>query len=171
MSRRRAREVALQSLVALDILDQMDEKYPNEKREEDDEETRQKNSLLYAFENVDELGEDLGAQKAPDFLNDKQRTVNYAKTLLAATRENLAQIDANLEKFSHDWKVSRMPTIDRNILRLAICELQFIPKKKTDKTTPSVIINEALEIAKSFSDEKSVSFINGILGNFVPKKE
>jgi len=68
------------------------------------------------------------------------------------------EIDAVIERFSDNWKMSRMSGVDRNILRVAVYELlycQDIPSK--------VSINEAIDIGKKFGTEESGSFINGIL--------
>lgn len=69
-----------------------------------------------------------------------------------------ATVDAWIRKYSHNWPMDRLSGVDRNILRLAITE--FIIKEEPN---PAVIINEALEMARSFSGEPSVRFINGIL--------
>jgi transcription antitermination factor NusB len=67
-------------------------------------------------------------------------------------------VDELLKKFSVHWTPDRMAVIDKNIIRLGICELLF------DSTTPpKVVINEAVEIAKKFGTEESPDFINGIL--------
>ena len=66
-------------------------------------------------------------------------------------------IDALLEKHATDWRLERMAAMDRAILRLAVGEM------RATGTPPKVIINEALELAKKYSSEESVSFINGIL--------
>ncbi len=68
------------------------------------------------------------------------------------------KIDPMLETYSKNWKVSRMPVVDRNIMRIAAFELlerQDIP--------PSVTINEAVDIAKKYSTRESGPFVNGIL--------
>lgn len=74
------------------------------------------------------------------------------------TRENIRKIDEIIKKAAEHWSVERMAVIDRNILRAATYELVY----RTD-IPPSVVINEALEIAKKFSTEESAPFINGIL--------
>ena len=56
-----------------------------------------------------------------------------------------------------NWKLERMPIVDRNILRMAIYEMN------RHETPPAVVIDEALELARQFSGEESVSFINGVL--------
>ena len=68
------------------------------------------------------------------------------------------EVDIQLKKFSDHWALERMSMVDRNILRLGICELLF-----ETSTPPKVVINEAVEIAKKFGSEDSPDFINGIL--------
>jgi len=79
-------------------------------------------------------------------------------SLVEGVINNLTRIDQTLEAASENWKLDKMSRIDRNIMRLAVYELQF------DKDLSSaIVINEALEIAKRFSAEESPSFINGVL--------
>lgn len=68
------------------------------------------------------------------------------------------KIDPMLETCSKNWKVSRMPVVDRNIMRIAAFELLERPD-----IPPSVTINEAVDIAKKYSTRESGSFVNGIL--------
>ena len=72
--------------------------------------------------------------------------------------EHLAEIDGLLAEHSHNWRVERMSSVDRNILRIAVYEMLH----GTD-TPVQVAINEALEVAKRYSIDESVPFINGIL--------
>ncbi len=67
-------------------------------------------------------------------------------------------IDALIERFSSNWKISRMSGVDRNILRIAVFELMCCPDIPT-----KVTINEAIDIGKKFGTEESGAFINGIL--------
>ncbi len=83
---------------------------------------------------------------------------NYTLFLFDGTVKNLKLIDELIVKYSKNWKLSRMPIVDRNILRLAVFELLF-----EEDVPPSVAINEALEIARRFSNEDSTQFINGVL--------
>ena len=83
----------------------------------------------------------------------------FAEKLFLETVEQLEQIDTLIELHSKNWKVERIAAIDRDILRVGICELLAA---KTD-APPAVVIDEALEIAKKFSAEESAEFINGIL--------
>jgi transcription antitermination protein NusB len=83
------------------------------------------------------------------------------ETLSGGTQANLAQIDAMIARVAEHWTIDRMAAVDRNILRMAIFELQHT-------TTPvRVIINEAVELAKQYSTEDSGRFVNGLLGNLV----
>jgi N utilization substance protein B len=88
----------------------------------------------------------------------------FASNLLTPTLDNIKEIDDIIEKNCIDWKFSRLPLIDKAILRIAVCELLFI--KENSK---NVVINEAIEIAKKYSDEKSSKFVNGILDTIAKK--
>ena len=82
----------------------------------------------------------------------------FMQELLEAYITHAADIDKIIEKHSNNWKLSRMASVDRNILRLGVMEILYksdIPK--------NVTINEYLEIAKKYGTEDSSSFINGIL--------
>jgi len=78
--------------------------------------------------------------------------------LVQGVREFQGEIDALIERFSQNWKISRMPRVDRNILRVAVYELLHC-----HDIPPKVSINEAIDIAKRFGTEDSGAFINGIL--------
>lgn len=91
-------------------------------------------------------------------INESGENVDFAEELLKKTENNLNQIDKTIEKVAPEWPIDQVAIIDRNILRLAICELEYF------ETPPKVIINEAIELAKSFGSETSSKFINGVLG-------
>ena len=78
--------------------------------------------------------------------------------LVNGVRENDQTIDTVIEKFSSNWKLSRMSCVDRNILRIAVFELLFCAD-----IPPKVSINEAIDVGKRFGTEESGAFINGIL--------
>ena len=88
--------------------------------------------------------------------SDEART--FATTLARETVDRLEEIDQLIADTSERWRPERMAVLDRLILRMAICELL-----RGDKTPPPVIINEALELARTFTTEESVKFINGML--------
>jgi N utilization substance protein B len=69
-----------------------------------------------------------------------------------------SQIDSLIEKYSKNWKVQRMPCVDRNVIRVAVFEMLFCPD-----IPPKVSINEAIDVAKKFGTEESGAFVNGIV--------
>ena len=82
----------------------------------------------------------------------------FAAELVAGTLSQSAVIDEDIEKHAVNWKVSRMPLIDRNLLRMAYYELGHFPD-----IPPSVTIDEAIELAKQFGTAETPSFVNAIL--------
>ena len=91
-------------------------------------------------------------------LNASEEVQGFTQTLIKNIFIHKKEVDDLLKKISANWVPDRMAMIDKNILRLGICELLF------DSTTPpKVVINEAVEIAKKFGTEESPDFINGIL--------
>ncbi len=129
--RREARILALQALFAFD----MEKAFPNQELDEN----------LNAF--CDNNEEKLTQTVKPFFLE-----------LVKGVNKNYSQIDFFLEKYSKNWKISRMPVVDRNIMRIATFEFlnySDIPR--------SVTINEAVEIGKKYGTRDSGSFINGVL--------
>jgi len=90
--------------------------------------------------------------------------VEFARQLVMNTVEHVEQIDEFIRRHAEHWRLDRMVTVDRNILRLAVQE--FLYDKETPKT---VVINEAIEIARRFSAQESPLFINGVLDSI--KKE
>jgi transcription antitermination protein NusB len=82
----------------------------------------------------------------------------FANRLVRDTLERVTDLDRRLAEHAHNWRVERMAVIDRLVLRLAACELI------THAETPAkVIINEAIELARTFSGEEAVPFVNGVL--------
>jgi transcription antitermination protein NusB len=86
------------------------------------------------------------------------RARDRAAELVRGTVENVGRIDRILEEASRNWRLDRMPVIDRLILRLGIYELLHDPD-----TPPAVVIDEAIELARRFSTEEAVPFVNGVL--------
>jgi transcription antitermination protein NusB len=82
----------------------------------------------------------------------------FAGQLFRGTLGRIKEIDRLIQVHTRNWRLSRMAAVDRNVLRLAVFELI------SDVRTPdTVVINEALEIAKKFSTNESAQFVNGIL--------
>jgi N utilization substance protein B len=82
----------------------------------------------------------------------------FANELIRGTISRVKDIDAILSAHAQNWRVERMAVIDRLILRLAVYE--FLADANTP---PRVVINEALELARSYSGEEAVGFVNGVL--------
>ena len=93
-----------------------------------------------------------------DRANVSEEVQNFTQALIKNILFHKKEVDELLEKISANWSPDRMAVIDKNILRLGICELLFDPT-----APPKVVINEAVEIAKKFGTEESPDFINGIL--------
>jgi len=81
----------------------------------------------------------------------------FMETLVRGASEKAPEIDRRIAGKSEHWRLERMPAVDRNILRLAVYEMSEL------NTPAPVVIDEALELARQFSSDESVSFINGVL--------
>jgi N utilization substance protein B len=82
---------------------------------------------------------------------------DFMESLVRGAAEKASAIDAQIAAKSEHWRLERMPAVDRNILRLAVYEMSELG------TPPAVVIDEALELARQFSGDDSVAFINGVL--------
>jgi len=82
----------------------------------------------------------------------------FATRLFEGSVARLKEIDELIQSHAENWRLSRMAAVDRNILRLAVYELL-----SEDRTPSTVVINEALEVARKFSTHESAQFVNGIL--------
>ncbi|MBP2649334.1 MAG: NusB antitermination factor [Firmicutes bacterium] len=134
MSRRKARELALQTLFQLDF------------------------NHIEMDVALAGVAEEFGA------ISEKSRS--YATNLVMGTKEHLAEIDAIIEERSEEWSVARMPGVDRNIARMAVFELAF----SKEDIPQNVVVNEAVELAKTFGTDASSRFINGVLGALIKNK-
>ena len=95
-----------------------------------------------------------------------KKAMPYATELVEGITAHVSQIDSTIKKYSQNWRVDRMSIIDRNLIRIAAFELLF-----SKDVPPTVVINEAIEIAKKFGNDESPSFINGILDALSDGKE
>ena len=82
-----------------------------------------------------------------------------ARTLVACVMEHREAADEQIAKYAPQYPVGQLSAVDRNILRIAVCEISF------NNTPPKVAINEAVEIAKSFGSDNLHRFVNGVLGS------
>ena len=87
-----------------------------------------------------------------------QKVRDFAELLFEGTVQRLKEIDKVIQRHTKNWRLGRMAVVDRNVLRLAVFEFLW-----GGKTPGTVVINEALEIAKKFSTHESAQFVNGIL--------
>ncbi len=88
----------------------------------------------------------------------KEEVKAFLQELVSKVLKHLKEIDEILKKYSENWALDRMTVIDRNLLRLGVCELFY-----SRTIPPKVVINEAVEIAKKYGSDESPDFINGIL--------
>ena len=96
-----------------------------------------------------------------DFWGEKQadpKLRRFAEELIHGVLDHLADLDAKIGSYAEHWDMKRMNAVDRNVIRLALYEMLYRPD-----IPPVVSINEAVEIAKSFSAPESGRFVNGIL--------
>jgi N utilization substance protein B len=118
--------------------------------------------ILYQWDvaggEVDRAAETLFTLQWPNTVPPPDDLRAFASALARDTVERLAEIDPVIADTAERWRPERMAVLDRLILRMAVCEFMRDPG-----TPPVVVINEALELARTFSTEESVKFINGIL--------
>jgi transcription antitermination protein NusB len=81
----------------------------------------------------------------------------FVSTLVNGAIQHLKEVDDRISRHAEHWRMDRMPAVDRNILRLAVYEMTYAG------TPAPVVIDEALELARKFSGEESVQFVNGVL--------
>lgn len=134
-NRSKAREFALQILYEIDTSDK-------------DAET--------AFDRFFEHFESSG--RAPGQTPPDPAVVEFTRKIVTGVAQHREELDALVERASINWRLDRMPRVDRNVLRLAAWELS-----KTTDVPMKVVINEAIELAKRFGAEESGAFVNGIL--------
>ena len=126
--------------------------------------------MLYQCERGESSSEEVGALFDPlslksdapvtetDAPRKEDRALTHARALFHGTIKHQDEIDTLIRSKAEHWRLERMPTVDRNILRLAVYEFLYqldVPKL--------VIINEAIELAKRFGAEDSGRFVNGLL--------
>ena len=95
-------------------------------------------------------------------LEENSEVKEYITKITNSFKENKDEIDAQIKKYALGWDINRLVKMDKDILRIAICELLYV------KEAPlKVIIDEAVELAKKYSTDDSGAFVNGILGKVV----
>lgn len=128
VTRRKAREDALQVLYQLDLNQDLTPE-----------------AGLYHYEN--------------NFTGSQTEGIDsFTQRLVTGVTRNLKELDTLIETVSENWKMSRMPAVDRNLLRLGAFELSHC-----DDIPATVTINEMIELAKQYGSENTAAFINGVL--------
>jgi N utilization substance protein B len=89
----------------------------------------------------------------------------FAEVLVSGVLNHVSELDALISNYAIGWTIKRMPVVDRNILRQSLFELLFIPD-----IPAKVTLNEALQLAKTFADEETKRFINGLLDQIFKKE-
>lgn len=116
---------------------------------------------LRALYQVDLVGAD-PEQALADLLEETPLAgdaLEFARDLVRGTLEHWREVDGHISRYARDWSLERLAAVDRNILRLSIYQLLHRPDVPVN-----AVINEAVELAKTFGDADSGRFVNGILG-------
>ncbi len=111
--------------------------------------------VLFQLDNTE-----LTVEEAMGHIKGQPTNVFYEK-IVTGTVEHLQEIDATLEQHLEKWSLARLPKIERTVLRLAVYEILYMPE-----TPKRVVLNEAIELCKTFGDEGSSKFVNGVLSKF-----
>jgi transcription antitermination protein NusB len=143
--RRKAREVALQTLYALEF-----QTVPEE------------DGHLEMLNLFPEILADMAEENEVD---PEQTTFEFADRLISLTLRNRPDIDRRISEHSRNWSFDRLALLDRNLMRVAAAEILF-----TD-TAVAIVIDEAIEIAKKYCSENTGRFINGILNAIAEEKK
>lgn len=115
------------------------------------------------------MNENYDEQKIEEFCkyqNINKKNLEFFREIVLNFIEHIDDIVSNIEQNTKQWNFDRINKLDLSILEVGACEILFI-----ESTPDSVAINEAVELAKEYSTEKSYSFINGVLGSILKRKE
>ena len=104
---------------------------------------------------------ELPVEEAIEHVLEERKSDAFLEQLVRGTIEHKEAIDAALEEKLENWTLSRLPKIERTVLRLSVYELLYM-----QDTPQKVVLNEAIELCKVFSDDKSSKFVNGVLSKF-----
>lgn len=116
--------------------------------------------VLFALQNNSDADLETVYQSIPH--HDEKQIPAYVKQVVTGVSDHQAELDKQISSLlASGWTINRLAKADLIILRLALYEIQYV-----DEVPTAVAINEALELAKTFSNDKSRKFINGALGKF-----
>jgi len=93
-------------------------------------------------------------------------TNEYTSTLVQGVDDRLARIDELLSTYAEGWTLTRMPAVDRNVLRLGVFEVLWV-----DDVPDAVAVSEAVNLVRDLSTDESPAFVNGVLGNIVRDRD
>jgi N utilization substance protein B len=111
-----------------------------------------------------EASEEGGEASAPAAPEEAADALAHARRLVSGTRAHLEEIDELIRGQAENWRLERMPAVDRNVLRLAVFEMLH----ETD-VPKLVVVDEAVEIAKRFGSDQSGRFVNGLLDGLLKR--
>lgn len=157
MNRRKSRELAMKLLFQMTI------------NKEDFKDVIANLKENIEVENIEIISEETGMpvkrELTPEDIDLKDVDMEYVIRVLKGVQENKESIDIEIEKYLKNWKLNRLSKIDITILR--VCTYEFLYENEIPQ---NVSINEAVELAKKYSADKSASFINGVLGSMMKDK-
>lgn len=157
MNRRKSRELAMKLLFQMTI---------NKEDFKDAVANLRENIEMQNIEVIsEETGMPVKKELTAEDIDLKDVDMEYVIRVLKGVQENKETIDIEIEKYLKNWKLSRLSKIDITILR--VCTYEFL---YADEIPENVSINEAVELAKKYSADKSASFINGVLGSMMKDK-
>jgi len=95
-----------------------------------------------------------------------EKDIKFSQQLIQETMRNSDEIDKVIASYASDWAIDRMPAVDRNIMRLAACEILYL-----ESVDSIIVMDEAIEIAKKYGGESSSAYINAILDRLVADRK
>jgi N utilization substance protein B len=119
--------------------------------------------ILYQYdwntiEDIDKAVKEYATSLVSKAISENDPTLVFCRTRLRGVLAHKAEIDSILKKTAKHWRLERIASVDKNILRIGVFELCYCPD-----IPPKVAINEALELAKKFCGSESSAFVNGVL--------
>ena len=143
MTRKTAREIAVELCFALAANERGTDELLDDFFERDHYETLATENELYA--------------EYPD-----KKQMAYIRRLTTLSRDKASELDETIDRYAKGWKTERISRTARAILRIALCEILYM-----DDIPAAVAINEAVELDKSYDEPETVAFVNGVLGGFM----
>lgn len=116
-----------------------------------------------------ELSKDTWNEALETFIDNYEKNIeeldlDYIKSILVGVEEKKEELDSLISENLQNWKLDRISKVNLTILRLAVYEMKFV-----SDVPDKVAINEALDITRKYSDDKSVAFVNGVLDKVMKK--